>query len=120
MVGIRFSSPENFHVRTLHLENFHEPCNIELGVQCKVVNVGDEVCDLPSRGWKCSSISSKLCSSPSSSEPSSTSLPCASCAAVSATPDLSEDEEVADYDNVLGYLPIYEGAPYGHHRTRSR
>jgi hypothetical protein len=47
-------------------------------------------------------------------------LPCASCAAVSATPDLSEDEEVADYDNVLGYLPIYEGAPYGHHRTRSR
>lgn len=37
-----------------------------------------------------------------------------------ATPDLSEDEEVADYDNVLGYLPIYEGAPHGHHRIRSR
>ena len=36
-----------------------------------------------------------------------------------ATPDLSEDEEVADYDNVLGYLPIYEGAPHGH-RIRSR
>lgn len=37
-----------------------------------------------------------------------------------ATPDLSEDEEVADYDNVLGYLPIYEGAPHGNHRIRSR
>jgi hypothetical protein len=37
-----------------------------------------------------------------------------------ATPDLSEDEEVADYDNVLGYLPIYEGAPHGHNRIRSR
>ena len=37
-----------------------------------------------------------------------------------ATPDLSEDEEVADYDNVLGYLPIYEGAPHGHHRIRSK
>lgn len=36
-----------------------------------------------------------------------------------ATPDLSEDEEVVDYDNVLGYLPIYEGAPHGH-RVRSR
>ena len=36
-----------------------------------------------------------------------------------ATPDLSEDEEVVDYDNVLGYLPVYEGAPHGH-RTRSR
>jgi glycerol-3-phosphate O-acyltransferase/dihydroxyacetone phosphate acyltransferase len=37
-----------------------------------------------------------------------------------ATPDISEDEEVADYDNVLGYLPIYEGVPHGHHRVRSR
>lgn len=37
-----------------------------------------------------------------------------------ATPDLSEDEEVADYDNVLGYLPIDEGAPHGHHRSRSK
>ena len=37
-----------------------------------------------------------------------------------ATPDLSEDEEVADYDNVLGYLPIYEGAPHGHSRVQSR
>jgi len=36
-----------------------------------------------------------------------------------ATPDLSEDEEVADYDNVVGCLPIYEGTPHGH-RTRSR
>jgi len=27
---------------------------------------------------------------------------------------------VVDYDNVLGYLPIYEGAPHGHHRVRSR
>lgn len=38
-----------------------------------------------------------------------------------ATPDLlpSEDEEVVDYDNVLGYLPIYEGAPHGH-RVRSK
>jgi len=37
-----------------------------------------------------------------------------------ATPDLSEDEEVADYDNVLGYLPIYEGAPHGYNRSRSK
>ena len=37
-----------------------------------------------------------------------------------ATPDLSEDEEVADYDNVLGYLPTYEGTPHGHHRSRSK
>lgn len=36
-----------------------------------------------------------------------------------ATPDLSEDEEVVDYDNVLGYLPIIEGTPHGH-RIRSR
>ena len=27
---------------------------------------------------------------------------------------------MVDYDNVLGYLPIYEGAPHGHHRPRSR
>ena len=37
-----------------------------------------------------------------------------------ATPDSSEDEEVADYDNVLGYLPAYEGTPHGHHRSRSK
>jgi len=28
-----------------------------------------------------------------------------------ATPDGSDDEDSGDYDNVLGYLPVYEGRP---------
>ena len=33
-------------MRVTYLEDFHEPCDIKLGVERKVVNVGDEVCDL--------------------------------------------------------------------------
>lgn len=33
-------------MRGTYLEDFHKPCDIELGVQCEVVNVGDEVCNL--------------------------------------------------------------------------
>ena len=38
--------PKTFHVRTTHLENFHESCDIEFCVECEVVDVGDEVGDL--------------------------------------------------------------------------
>ena len=43
---IRSDTPKKYHVRSTYLEDFHEPCNIEFGVQRKVVNVGDEVCNL--------------------------------------------------------------------------
>ena len=42
----RNQGPKKFHVRTTDLEDFHKSCDIELGVQGKVVNVGDEVGDL--------------------------------------------------------------------------
>ena len=33
-------------MKRAHLEDFHEPCDIEFSVQGKVVNVCYEVCDL--------------------------------------------------------------------------
>jgi hypothetical protein len=95
---ISFSTPKKFHVKTTHLEDFHEPCDIEFGVECEVVNVGDEVGDLLFKEMELlldissreRSSSWSTLSSSSSSDPSSASLPCASCASVSWVARLDE------------------------------
>ena len=38
--------PQKISRETTYFEDFHESCDIEFGVQCKVVNVGDKVCNL--------------------------------------------------------------------------
>lgn len=43
---MRLSTPKKIHVNNAYLEDFHESCDIELGVKGKVVDVSDEVNDL--------------------------------------------------------------------------